>query len=107
MGDISVMDQFWLSLIGQAPAAAAILIVVIKMLAFLKDERSERAKELDERHAQYFKQIDGWLKDHRQLAEKVTEVVDANTAQSARMELLLEQHQRVLERAGESLRDGD
>ncbi len=36
------MEQFWISLLGQSPAAAAVIFITLRFLTFLQEERTAR-----------------------------------------------------------------
>lgn len=72
------MDPVWVNFISQSPAAAAVIFVVMKFLAFLREERASREK---------------LAADHAAALERVnTEthtVIRENTAAFTRVESLL------------------
>lgn len=38
------MDQFWISLLGQSPAAAAVIFITLRFLTFLQEDRIARER---------------------------------------------------------------
>ena len=81
-----------MSLAAQAPAAVAVIIVVIRFLHFLKCERTSRAETLTQRHHEFFAE----LEKGRRLAEDVKKVVVQNTEQFTRTAVALEHTAGVL-----------
>ncbi len=86
-GEVVNLDTLLVNLLAQAPAAVAVIIVVIKFLHFLKCERTSRASVLTERHREFFKE----LERGRELVEQVRKTIEKNTEQSARTGVIMEQ----------------
>ncbi len=82
-------DTVMLELLGQVPAAAAVIIVVIRFLAFLKDERVRADGEMIRRNDDYLRQIGDIASESFAVSDLVRTSLDANTKQMAKTDAIL------------------
>jgi len=86
------VNTFLINLMAQAPAAAAVIVVVIYFLRHLRAERDTRTKVYSTRHREFFAE----LERGRELTHELADIVKENTKQSAQTQLVMEQTADIL-----------
>lgn len=90
------LETLLLNLVAQAPAAVAVIIVVIKFLAYLKEDRQQRQAEYEVRHRQYYEEI-------AQREDRLGKVIKDNTEALRNSHGAIERNSVVVQQASQVL----